>query len=91
MELVHEHIFLLLKTKFDMSEVTIIGDDESFTATDNNGVTKTQDDFTAKELSDTRAAILKKRQTDENNKKTAKEALLTKLGITAEEAVLLLS
>jgi hypothetical protein len=91
MEMIHQHIILLLNEKYGITEVTVYGDDSAFKAVANDGVVKTEKDFTAKELSDAKDRVVAKNSADEKAKADAKAALLAKLGITADEAALLLA
>lgn len=91
MEIIHQHILLLLKEEYGFEQVTIYGDDSSFNAITNDGVVKTEKDFTTKELTDAKATVIAKLTADQEAKATSKAALLAKLGITADEAKLLLA
>lgn len=90
MEITHEHIYKVLKDKFNMVEVNLSGDESSFVATSIDGTVKTRKDVTAKELSDAKSAIINEINLQATKAEADKTALLSKLGITADELQTLL-
>jgi hypothetical protein len=87
----NEILHYLAKSKFNLLESSVSNDGQSFVITGANGETYTEKDFTKTELD--------KAQKDHDNaiaaeiatKAAEKSALLAKLGITEDEAKLLLS
>ena len=92
MDIIHEHFYYLVKNKYGIEKGSISDDGIGFTFKNEAGeVIATDKDFTAKEIADAKKAIEKDWTDAEATKATEKAALLTKIGITADEAKLLLS
>ncbi|CAB4222883.1 hypothetical protein UFOVP1660_6 [uncultured Caudovirales phage] len=87
----HQAVYRILKDKYGITSSSIIGDEKAFVVKVLEDVIKTQDDFTTKELEDVKLLIAKEIENAEKNAEADKAALLAKLGITADEAKLLLS
>jgi hypothetical protein len=84
-------IIQFLASKFQVQEWTITGNVDSWSAISSTGITSSKEDYTTKELSDFLKSYEAAQLAETNAKAAEKAALLAKLGITADEAALLLS
>jgi hypothetical protein len=91
MELIHEHLYKLIKDKYGITSASITGDSYSFTVIVNGEVVKTEKDFTSTELSNAENAYVLEIQQAEKAILEKRSEVLAKLGITSDEAKLLLS
>jgi hypothetical protein len=82
----HTIIYKAAQSKFNVETGSIVEDNDLFTLTGDDGRVFTQADFTSTELSKAKTDI----EAELAQAATAKTALLSKLGITADEAKLLL-
>ena len=91
MEVIHEHFYALVKAKFGIEKGSISDNGIGFVFKNEAGeIVATDKDFTAKEIADTKKAIEKEWADAETIRATQKAALLARLGITEDEARLLL-
>ncbi len=91
MEVIHEHLYALVKEKFGIEKGSISDNGIGFIFKNEAGeVIATDKNFTEEEIFTAKKSIEKEWADAKENRATAKAALLDKLGITAEEAQLLL-
>jgi hypothetical protein len=83
----HTIIYRAAHTKFDVKTGFIVEDNNFFTLTSDDGRIFTETDFTSAELNQAKTDI----ESELADAETDKAALLARLGITADEAKLLLS
>lgn len=83
-------IIEFLSAKFSETEWTLIGNVDDWSAISASGQTTKKDDYISKELSDFIKSQEAAELAEANAKATEKAALLERLGITQDEAKLLL-
>jgi len=81
----------LVAKKFNVVESHIVRTDDTFTITSNDGQIFTEANFTQAEIAETKLQLEANQQAAEAEAEAKKQALLDRLGITEEEAKLLLA
>ena len=87
----HQGIYRAIKDKFNLLEGFIEGDKDDFVFTANSGEVITSADISLEEILAAETTIQNEIEAKEAEAEAKRRALLDKLGITEEEAKLLLS
>jgi hypothetical protein len=88
---IHQGIYRVIKDKFNLIEGSIEGDKDNFVFTANSGEVITSADVSLEEILAAETTIENEIEAKEAEAEAKRQALLDKLGITQEEAKLLLS